>query len=158
MAWGSADWKLHQPLVKIVEYANFLADVLTRLITDADAEVGRWKEFLEKSSQLPPTDRARVYNALEAWIATEAGNGQLQLGGWQTLRNITGQRLSSRTLLGRFLFEESNCYRCKRIDRYQRDIGCNYPNEGASNQLLNLLRLLPSSCYFDRGEGHCLPP
>jgi hypothetical protein len=51
--------------VKIVEYANFLADVVMRLITDADAEVGRWKEFLEKAFQLPPTDRARVYNALE---------------------------------------------------------------------------------------------
>lgn len=59
-------WKLDQPPVKIVEYANFLADVLTRLITDADVEVGRWKEFLDKSSRLPPTDRARVYNALEA--------------------------------------------------------------------------------------------
>ena len=95
-----------QPPVKIVEYANFLADVVTRLITDADAEVGRWKEFLEKSSQLPPTDRARVYDALEAVIATEAGNGQLQSAVWQTLRNITGQTLSSRTLPGRFLFEE----------------------------------------------------
>jgi len=72
------DWKLDQPPVKIAEYANFLADVVTRLITDADAEVGRWKEFLEKSSQLPPADRARVYDALEAVIATEAGNGQLQ--------------------------------------------------------------------------------
>jgi hypothetical protein len=100
-----SDWKLHQPPVKIVEYANFLTDVLARLITETDAEVGRWKEVLEKSSQLPPTDRARVYNALEAWIATKAGNGQLQLNGWQTLRNITGQRLSSRTMLGRFLFE-----------------------------------------------------
>ena len=84
------DWKLDQPPVKIAEYANFLADVVTRLITDADAEVGRWKEFLEKSSQLPPADRARVYDALEAVIATEAGNGQLQSGVWQTLRNITG--------------------------------------------------------------------
>jgi hypothetical protein len=52
---------------------------------------------------LPPTDRARVYDALEAVIATEAGNGQLQSGVWQTLRNITGQTLSSRTLLGRFV-------------------------------------------------------
>ena len=66
------DWKLDQPPVKMVEYANFLADVLTRLTTDADAEVGRWKEFLVKSSQLQPTDRARVYNPLEAVIATEA--------------------------------------------------------------------------------------
>jgi hypothetical protein len=48
------DWKLDQPPVKIVEYANFLADVVMRLITDADAEVGRWKEFLEKAFQLPP--------------------------------------------------------------------------------------------------------
>jgi hypothetical protein len=104
------DWKLDQPPVKI-EYANFLADVVTRLITDADAEVGWWKEFLKKSSQLPPTDRARVYDALEAVIATEAGNGQLQSGVWQCA--IIGQTLSSRTLLGRFLFEEkSNCYRC----------------------------------------------
>ena len=39
-------------------------------------------------------------------IATEAGNGQLQSGVWQTLRNVTGRTLSSRTLLGRFLFEE----------------------------------------------------
>jgi hypothetical protein len=39
------DWKLDQPPVKIVEYANFLADVVPRFITDADAEVGRWKEF-----------------------------------------------------------------------------------------------------------------
>ena len=52
------------------------------------------------------TDRAYAYDALEAVIATEAGNGQLQSGVWQTLRNITGQTLSSRTLLGRFLFEE----------------------------------------------------
>ena len=52
---------------------------------------------------MPPTDRARVYDALEAVIATEAGNGQLQSGVWQTLRNITGQTLSSRTLLGRFV-------------------------------------------------------
>jgi hypothetical protein len=83
------DWKLDPPPVKIVEYANFLADVVTRLIADADTEVGRWKEFLEKSSQLPPTDRARVYEILDAGIATEAGNGQLQSGVWQTLRNIT---------------------------------------------------------------------
>ena len=48
-----------------------------------------------------------MYDALEAVIATEAGNGQLQSGVWQTLRNITGQTLSSRPLLGRFLFEES---------------------------------------------------
>jgi hypothetical protein len=47
-----------------------------------------------------------VYDALEAVIATEAGNGQLQSGVWQTLRNVTGRTLSSRTLLGRFLFEE----------------------------------------------------
>jgi hypothetical protein len=47
-----------------------------------------------------------VYDALEAVIATEAGNAQLQSGVWQTLRNITGQTLSSRTLRGRFLFEE----------------------------------------------------
>ena len=47
-----------------------------------------------------------MYDALEAVIATEAGNGQLQSGAWQTLRNITGQTLSSRTLRGRFLFEE----------------------------------------------------
>jgi hypothetical protein len=49
------------------------------LITDADAEVGRWEEFLKKSSQLPPTDmtpvvcgghRARVYDPLEAVNAT----------------------------------------------------------------------------------------
>ena len=46
-----------------------------------------------------------MYDALEAVIATEAGNGQLQSGVWQTLRNITGQTLSSRPLLGRFLFE-----------------------------------------------------
>ena len=40
---------------------------------------------------------------------------------------------------------------CKRIDRYRRDIDCNYPyDEGACNQLLNFLRLLPTSCYFDR--------
>ena len=44
-----------------------------------------------------------MYDALEAVIATEAGNGQLQSGVWQTLRNITGQTLSSRTLLGRFV-------------------------------------------------------
>ena len=43
---------------------------------------------------------------MEAVIATEAGNGQLQSGVWQTLRNVTGRTLSSRTLLGRFLFEE----------------------------------------------------
>jgi hypothetical protein len=47
-----------------------------------------------------------MYAALEAVIATEAGNAQLQSGVWQTLRNITGQTLSSRTLRGRFLFEE----------------------------------------------------
>ena len=47
-----------------------------------------------------------MYDALEAVIATEAGNGQLQSGVWQTLRNVTGRTLSSRTLLGRFLFEE----------------------------------------------------
>ena len=47
-----------------------------------------------------------VHDALEAVIATEAGNGQLQSAVWQTLRNITGQTLSSRTLPGRFLFEE----------------------------------------------------
>jgi hypothetical protein len=49
------------------------------------------EEFLEKSSQLPPTDRARVYDALEAVIATKADNGQLQLMGGITLRNITSQ-------------------------------------------------------------------
>jgi hypothetical protein len=39
----------------------------------------------------------------------------------------------------------------KRIDRYWRDIHCNYPHdEGACNELLNFLRLLPTSCYFDR--------
>jgi hypothetical protein len=47
-----------------------------------------------------------VYDALEAVIATEAGNVQWQSGVWQTLHNITGQTLSSRTLRGRFLFEE----------------------------------------------------
>jgi hypothetical protein len=47
-----------------------------------------------------------VYDALEAVVATEAGNGQSQSGVWQTLRNITGQTLSSQTLLGHFLFDE----------------------------------------------------
>lgn len=33
----------------------------------------------------------------------------------------------------------------------RRDIDCNYlHDEGACNQLLNFLRLLPTSCYFDR--------
>jgi hypothetical protein len=82
-----------------------------RLITNADAEVGRWKEFLEKSSQLPPNDRPRVYDALEAVIATEAGNGQLQSGVWQTLRNMTGQTLRSRCL-GASCLKKSSCYRC----------------------------------------------
>ena len=31
------------------------------------------------------------------------------------------------------------------------DIHCNCPHdEGACNQLLNFVRLLPTSCYFDR--------
>ena len=47
------DWKLDPPPVKIVEYANFLADVVTRLIADADTEVDGGR-VLEKSSQLPP--------------------------------------------------------------------------------------------------------
>jgi len=36
---------------------------------------------------------------------------------------------------------------CERIDRYWRDIHCNYPHdEGACNELLKVLRLLPTSC------------
>ena len=38
----------------------------------------------------------------------------------------------------------------QRINRYRRDIDCKYPHdEGACNQIeLELLRLLPTSCYF----------
>jgi hypothetical protein len=62
------DWKLDQPAVKIVEYANFLADVVTRLITDADAELEGGKSFSRSPHSLPVTDRARVYDALEVVI------------------------------------------------------------------------------------------
>ena len=51
-----------------------------------------------------------MYDALETVIATEAGNRQLQSGVWQTLRNITGQTLSSRRCLGATCLKKSNCY------------------------------------------------
>jgi hypothetical protein len=58
------DWKLDQPPVKIVEYANFLADVVTRLITDADTEVDGGKS----SSRSPHSCRPPIAHVcMKSW-------------------------------------------------------------------------------------------
>jgi hypothetical protein len=86
------DWKLDKQPIKTVEYMNVLAEVVTRLISDADADAGRWGEFLEKSSQLPPSDRIRVYDSLQALIAAN-DNVQLRTSLWKRLQSITSQHL-----------------------------------------------------------------
>jgi hypothetical protein len=85
------DWKLDRQPVTTAEYVNLLAEVVTRLISDADADAGRWDEFLQKSSQLPPNDRVRVYDALEDVVSAAVDNAQLRSSLWQTLRRITSE-------------------------------------------------------------------
>lgn len=57
-------WKPARGPVLQVDYFATISDVVERCIEDAAADSGRWKNIIERFSDLPPNDRAAVVAAL----------------------------------------------------------------------------------------------
>lgn len=81
------DWKASREPVKTVEYLQFVTDVVDRLLEEASG-VDHWIALLDKLPQLPPQDRERLREALEAEISESHWESGETAALWEAVRGL----------------------------------------------------------------------
>ena len=81
------DWKRSRKPVKTVEYLQFVADAVDRLLQDASG-VNHWIALLDKLPQLPPRERERLREALEAEISESRWDSGESAALWEAIRGL----------------------------------------------------------------------
>ncbi|MFM7536969.1 MAG: hypothetical protein ACKO91_14410 [Acidimicrobiales bacterium] len=85
------EWKPQDPRVTNVEYFNFIAEVVNRVVADAGADGARWAAVADKLSDLPPDDMSRVLGELENAVRSERLLEPSRHDLWAKLRDIVKQ-------------------------------------------------------------------
>ena len=80
-------WKPSREPVKTVEYLQFVADVVDRLLEDASG-VDHWIALLDKLPQLPPRDRERLREALKTEISDSRWESSDCAALWKAVRGL----------------------------------------------------------------------
>ena len=81
------DWKPSREPVKTVQYLQFVADVVDRLLEDASG-VDHWIALLDKLPQLPPRDRERLREALKTEISELRWESGDYAALWEAVRGL----------------------------------------------------------------------
>lgn len=79
------DWKPESRNVSIAEWVEYIGHLVRLAIGLVDADPGRWSELVEHISPLPPVERDRLLDALDAFADPEALDPASRLLLWDQL-------------------------------------------------------------------------
>lgn len=85
------DWKPESVGVTNVEYLDFISEVVARCVEEASTDGGRWSQFLKHYSDLPPTDRTSLVDALTALVESHQLADEESELLWNAIRGLVGK-------------------------------------------------------------------